>query len=437
MALYPGGIIGFLDEMHIPTALRGHVGFWSDYLSLSGNAILNMFKKTGPGMLIAAAFIGPGTVTTCIRAGVDWKLGLLWALLLSIVATVVLQEMAGRLGLTTRDGIPGLIRNTISLPWFRYLLIGIILAAIVAGNAAYEAGNISGAVLGLQALSGQQSNALFPIVAGILSFLLLWYGNSRILERVFTGLVLLMSISFLITAILTRPDPMEILRGLVFPQVNNDSLLTVVALIGTTVVPYNLFLYTALVSEKWDGIHHVKSMRRDIVLSVFVGGLVSMAIIITAAGSGTAVVKGVMDLAEGLEPVYGSLARYGLGIGLFAAGITSAITAPLAAAFVVCQCFGWSPDRTSWRFRGVWIVILIIGVATLTLDFRPLEVIFFAQVANGMLLPVIAFFLWWAINRSSLMGNYRNSPVQNAFSILVLFLVTLLGIWSIFKIISS
>lgn len=396
-----------------------------------------MFKKAGPGMLIAAAFIGPGTVTTCIRAGVDWKFGLLWALLLSIIATVVLQEMAGRLGLTTRDGIPGLIRTAVGLPWFRHLLIGIILSAIVVGNAAYEAGNISGAVLGLEALSGQQGNAFFPVLAGMLSFLLLWFGNSRNLERVFTALVVLMSISFLITAALTGPDPGEILKGLLWPQVNNESLLTVVALIGTTVVPYNLFLYTSLVSEKWDGIQQINFMRRDILLSVIVGGLVSMAIVITAAGSGTTAVKGVMDLAEGLEPVYGNLARYGLGIGLFAAGITSAITAPLAAAFVVCQCFGWNAERTNWRFRAVWITILFIGVATLTLDFRPLEVIFFAQVANGMLLPVIAIFLWWAINRPSLPANYGNSPVQNIFSLLVLFLVTLLGIWSIFNILIS
>ncbi|MEJ2162847.1 MAG: Nramp family divalent metal transporter, partial [Robiginitalea sp.] len=170
-----------------------------------------MLKRIGPGMLIAAAFIGPGTVTTCIRAGVDWKFGLLWALLLSVLATLVLQEMAGRLGLSTHEGIPGLIRKKITRPALRYFLLGIILAAIVLGNAAYEAGNISGAVLGLEAIFGKGALTSRAIVSGVLAFLLLWFGSSRLLERIFTGLVLLMSLSFLLTAFLTRPDPAEML----------------------------------------------------------------------------------------------------------------------------------------------------------------------------------------------------------------------------------
>ena len=396
-----------------------------------------MLKRIGPGMLIAAAFIGPGTVTTCIRAGVDWKFGLLWALLLSVLATLVLQEMAGRLGLSTHEGIPGLIRKKITRPALRYFLLGIILAAIVLGNAAYEAGNISGAVLGLEAIFGKGALTSRAIVSGVLAFLLLWFRSSRLLERIFTGLVLLMSLSFLLTAFLTRPDPAEMLKGLFLPEVNGTALLTVIALIGTTVVPYNLFLYTSLVSEKWKTVDSIALMRRDILFSVSIGGLVSMAIVITAAGSGVESVQGILDLARGLEPVYGRMARYGLGVGLFAAGITSAITAPLAAAFVARQCFGWPSDRKNWKFRLIWMIVLLVGVGSLSLDVRPLEVIFFAQVANGILLPVIAFFLWWAINQSSLMGTYMNSRIQNLVSALVLILVTFLGIWSIFRILTG
>ncbi len=394
-----------------------------------------MFKKVGPGMLIAAAFIGPGTVTTCIGAGIDFKYGLLWALLLSVLATLVLQEMAGRLGLSTREGIPGLIRHTLQKPLPKILLIGVILSAIVIGNMAYEAGNISGAVLGLEALAGPEAVPFYPILTGVLAFLMLWYGSSRVLEKIFTGLVVLMSLSFLLTAILTRPDPGAILEGLFLPDLEQEALLTVVALIGTTVVPYNLFLYTSLVSEKWGTGEALGSMRRDILFSVLVGGLVSMAIVVTAAGSPARSLDGVLDLARGLEPLYGRFARYGLGVGLFAAGITSAITAPLAAAFVARQCFGWPSDRKDLRFRLVWMLVLGMGVASLSLDFRPLQVIFFAQVANGILLPVIAVFLWWAVNQPGLMQGSGNTRWQNAVTALVLVLVTGLGIWSIFRII--
>ncbi|MCO5723435.1 Nramp family divalent metal transporter [Robiginitalea marina] len=386
-------------------------------------------------MLIAAAFVGPGTVTTCIRAGVDWRYGLLWALLLSVFATWVLQEMAGRLGLTTGDGIPGVIRQSLPNRWLKAAMLGVILSAIVVGNAAYEAGNISGAVLGLQGLTGHDGQGLYPWLSGLLAFGLLWYGNSRLLERVFTILVLLMSLSFLVTAILTRPDLTELLSGLFLPRADSGNLLTVVALIGTTVVPYNLFLYTSLVSEKWKSTREMGTMRRDILLSVAAGGLVSMAIVVTAAGSGAPGVQTLEDLSRGLEPLYGATARFGLGIGLFAAGITSAITAPLAAAYVARQCFGWPEGRKQARFRAVWIFVLLSGILALSWDFRPLEVIFFAQVANGILLPVIAIFLWWAVNRVVLMGDLRNNLLQNAAALAILVLVTGLGIWSILKII--
>ena len=393
-----------------------------------------MFKNAGPGMLIAAAFVGPGTVTTCIRAGVDWKLGLLWALLLSIGATLVLQEMAGRLGLSASGGIPGFIRSSIGRPLLRILLLGVVLSGIVVGNAAYEAGNISGAVLGLEALFGSTGASFFPFLVGIAAFGLLWFGNYRSLERVFTTLVLIMSLSFLITAILTRPDLSELIQGLLIPELRSENVLTVIALVGTTVVPYNLFLYTSLVSEKWESIDALRPMRRDIILSVLVGGMVSMSILITAAGSGASAVSSVMDLAAALEPLYGKAARYGMGIGLMAAGITSAITAPLAAAFVARQCFGWPPERTDWRFRVVWIGVLSMGVLALSFEIQPLEIIYFAQVANGILLPVVGIFLLWAVNSTSLMGVFKNNRIQNILGLTVLILVTGLGIWSIFKI---
>ncbi|MGB5191150.1 Nramp family divalent metal transporter [Robiginitalea sp.] len=393
-----------------------------------------MFKNAGPGMLIAAAFVGPGTVTTCIRAGVDWKLGLLWALLLSVGATLVLQEMAGRLGLSASGGIPGFIRSSIGRPLLRILLLGVVLSGIVIGNAAYEAGNISGAVLGLEAIFGSAGTSFFPFLVGVAAFVLLWFGNNRSLERVFITLVLIMSLSFLITAILTRPDFSQLVRGLLIPDIHSDNVLTVVALVGTTVVPYNLFLYTSLVSEKWSSISALPLMRRDIILSVLIGGIVSMSILITAAGSGSEVVSSVMDLAAGLEPVYGQAARYGMGIGLLAAGITSAITAPLAAAFVARQCFGWAADRTDWKFRVVWVGVLMVGVLALTFEIRPLEIIYFAQVANGILLPVVGVFLLWAVNSTRLMGVFKNNRTQNILGLIVLVLVTGLGIWSIFKI---
>ena len=317
----------------------------------------NWFKNIGPGPLVAAAFIGPGTVTLCTLAGVDFGYALLWAMVLSIVATVVLQEMAARLGIISQKGLSEVIRSEISNPIFKTLAIVLILSAIVIGNAAYEAGNISGGVLGLEAVLGASSISLgsfslntFSLVIGLLAFILLYIGNYKVLEKSLVSLVILMSLAFLITAVMTKPNLGEVFKGMFVPKFPEDSILTIIGLIGTTVVPYNLFLHASLVKEKWQDKKDLKYAQKDILIAVVLGGLVSMCIIISAAAIQMQEVTNAADLAKGLEPLFGSYSKYFLSIGLFAAGITSAITAPLAAAFVAAGCLGWSSNMKTKKF---------------------------------------------------------------------------------------
>ncbi len=393
-----------------------------------------MFKKVGPGVLVAAAFIGPGTVTACILAGVGYGYTLLWAMLLSIIATVVLQEMSARLGIVTQKGLADVIKQELRTPWLRNTVLAIILGAIVIGNAAYEAGNIGGGTLGLEAIFGEAHISYYPLVIGLLAFVLLYLGSYKILEKVFVFLVIIMSLSFVLTAAITQPNMLEVLKGLLVPTVPSDSILTIIALVGTTVVPYNLFLHASLVSEKWKSTADLKAARRDTFVALVLGGLVSICIIISASAIQSTTVNDVMDMAKGLEPLYGSAAKYFMGIGLFAAGITSAITAPLAAAYVANSCFGWKADLKNIKFRLVWMLILGLGVFFLSFGIKPIEIIKFAQIANGILLPVIAVFLLWVVNRVSVMGTYKNTKFQNIIGIVILALSILLGAKSILKV---
>ena len=396
-----------------------------------------MFKKIGPGVLVAAAFIGPGTITTCTLAGVNFGYALLWAMMLSIFTTIVFQEMAARLGIITQKGLAASIRKEIRIPWLRVVLIFIMLFAIVIGNAAYEAGNIGGAILGLEALLGVGSNSWFSWIIGACAFVLLYFGSYRSLEKIFIGLVMVMSFSFVLTAILTKPDLGKMFAGLLTPSMPKDSIFTIIALIGTTVVPYNLFLHASLVSEKWKSPNDLRAVRLDTLLSLILGGIISMAIIVTASAHQNIAIENGLDLAKGLEPLYGQAARYFMGIGLFAAGITSAITAPLAAAYVASSCFGWDKGLKSTKFRMVWGFILLLGVLAQSFRFRPIEIIKFAQVANGLLLPVICVFLLWIVNRTTTMGSYTNKRWQNIVGILLLFIIMLLGAKSILSVIST
>ncbi|WP_394749630.1 Nramp family divalent metal transporter [Spongiimicrobium salis] len=394
-----------------------------------------MFKKIGPGVLVAAAFIGPGTVTACTLAGVTFGYALLWAMLLSVIATIVLQEMSARLGIITQRGLADVIKAEIQTSWVRYIVIGIILGAIVIGNAAYEAGNIGGASLGMEALFGAEYTSFYPLIIGAIAFGLLYLGNYKALEKVLVSLVLIMSLSFVLTAVITQPNLLEVAKGLLIPSMPKESLLTIIALVGTTVVPYNLFLHASLVSEKWKGEKDLKTAKRDTFVAIGLGGLVSMTIIIAASTIPAEGVSGVLDLAKGLEPLYGNSATYFMGIGLFAAGITSAITAPLAAAYVVNSCFGWNAGLKDIKFKIVWMIILGLGVFFLSFDIKPITIIQFAQIANGILLPLIAIFLFWVVNRVSVMGAYKNTLTQNIMGIVIIVLSFILGIKSILKVI--
>ncbi|MFK5891243.1 MAG: Nramp family divalent metal transporter [Flavobacteriaceae bacterium] len=399
--------------------------------------------KLGPATLVTAAFIGPGTVTLCSLAGAQYGYVLLWTMVLSVVITIVLQNMAAKLGLLTQKGLASIIKDEFKTPFLKISAVILIIAAIVVGNTAYEAGNISGGMLGLSAIFpnstmtvGGVSVNYQSLLIGVIAFVLLWFGNHKILEKSLIGLVLLMSTAFIITMLISKPDLGAIFKGLLWPKFPKNSLLTIIGLVGTTVVPYNLFLHAALVKDKWHSPSDLKFLTKDTFVAVILGGIISAAIIITAAGSGLHNITNAADLAKGMTPLFGSFATTILGIGLFAAGITSAITAPLAAAYVFTNCFGWESDLKAPKFRAVWIFILLIGVVFSSIGFKPIEIIKFAQVANGILLPIMAVFLLWLSNKTSLLGTYKNTKTHNILSVVIVMIIIFLSVKSLIKIIS-
>jgi manganese transport protein len=397
----------------------------------------------GPGPVIAAAFIGPGTVTVCTLAGVKFGYDLLWALVLSIVATIILQEMSARIGLITQKGLVENIRAIIPNKLINFFSLGLILFAIVIGNAAYEAGNISGGTLGLSVLVemrewkiGQLSINGFNLFIGAIAWLLLMKGNFKIITNYLTVLVLLMSIAFIGTAVMVVPSWTIMLQGFV-PKVDAENLLTLVALIGTTVVPYNLFLHAALVSQKWKKKSDLGALRKDTVLAVFIGGLVSMAILITSASTELTEVINGKDLALGVTPLLGDFGKYFIGIGLFAAGITSAITAPLAGGLVIASCFHWSTDLKTPKIRMAISAILILGMVFSSFGIKPIRLIMFAQLTNGILLPLISGFIIWLVNQKSIMGTYTNRAYFNLIAGIIWIITLILGLKSIVQVLEQ
>jgi len=396
---------------------------------------MKWYRDIGPGILIAAAFIGPGTVTLCTIAGASFGYSLIWAILLSIFATIYLQELSLRIGLVSQKNIIEVIRKSIKSKLLNRFLLILIISSILIGNTAYEAGNITGASLGIAALLDLNSINLIPLIIGIIAFAILFQGDYRVLEKTLIALVILMSISFIISAIVTKPKFYDIVNGILYPKINQSNLLIVLGLIGTTVVPYNIFLHSSLVTEKWKSVKKIKTARLESLISILLGGVISLSIIITAASSMNQEITNVIDLAKGLEPLYGKFSIYFLGVGLFASGITSSITAPLAAAYVAKSCFGWNDTLKSIKFRLVWIFVLLFGVIVSLLDLNPIEIIKFAQFSNSLLLPIIAIILLWLVNKSVIIENKFSYKFQNVLGIIfiiITFLLSFKGITTLF-----
>jgi Mn2+/Fe2+ NRAMP family transporter len=219
-----------------------------------------------------------------------------------------------------------------------------------------------------------------------------------------------MSILFLGGLALAPVNWEAALVGLTVPSMPDGSLLTVVALIGTTVVTYNLFLHASLAKQYWADTDDTEvAWRREMTgMAIFlpIGGLISFAILATGAtlfGTG-ARLDGVASMARLLEPAAGSAAQLCFGLGLFAAGLTSTMTAPLAAATGIQELFGWDDDPKGWAFRGVWASVLLTGLGFGLAGWSPLPAIVAAQAANGVLLPLIAAFVLYLSMRQDVVA---------------------------------
>jgi len=397
-------------------------------LDITIMSIIQRFKAIGPGAMVAAAFIGPGTVTTASVTGAEFGYALLWTIVFSIFATIVLQEMSARLGLVSGNGLGEALRERFDNQIVEYVSIFLVVGAIGIGTAAYEAGNILGGAAGLATITGI-SSTIWGVVIGLVAGALLYTGRYKLIERALVGLVALMAISFVASAILIGPDPSAIAIGFV-PSIPSGSLYLITGLIGTTIVGYNLFLHASNVQERWDGPEDINHSRVDTILSIVVGGLITITIMVTAAAAfepGTQI-NDVGQMANQLRPLAGPYAELFFSIGLFAAGFTSATTAPLAGAWATTGALGWDTDLQSTRFRAVWATILGVGILSVVLGGSPVQIIVFAQVVNGILLPIVAVFLIYAMNQEDLLGEYTNKPVTNVLGATVTIIVVWLRI---------
>lgn len=372
--------------------------------------------------IIAAAFIGPGTVTTAAKAGATLQMGLLWALLFSILATIVLQEAAARITIASGKNLGEILAAKYGANGRSRLRL-LLFLAVAFGCAAYQAGNMLGALGGI-ALFADWPQWLMTLLLALICGAFLWSGNYQRIANLLGMVVALMGLAFMLAAF--RSDlPSGAWDRALIPEVTNANALLIIGLIGTTIVPYNLFLGSGISKGQ-----AMNDMRWGLFFAVLIGGMISVAIMVVGTQ-----VQGAFSFEAISAAMSNKMGKHGaviFGIGLFAAGMSSSITSPLAAAVTAQSLFDWSP--TSRQFRLVWITVLSVGLLFGLLEVKPIPAIIMAQAINGVLLPIVAIFLLLSVNdRQLLPAAFANGIAANILTLLIVGITCFLGLHNVWK----
>lgn len=372
--------------------------------------------------VIAAAFIGPGTVTTAARAGASYGYELVWAVVVSVLACMVLQEASARVTIVTGKPLARVMGDLLG----KWVMV-VVAVAVGLGCLAYEAGNITGAASGIALLGNGEMKYPVVIAISLLSATLLWFGTIQNIAKWLGFVVLIMGVSFLVAAVVIFSDPTAFILGAVTPKIPDGGIITVIGLIGTTIVPYALFLGSGIARGR-----QVPEMRSGVIWSVAVGGIITLGILV----SGTAVQGdfSFVNMFTTLEQTNGVFFSWAFAMGLFAAGLTSAITAPTALGIVVASVW---PQVSENGIRMVRIGVVAAGAAVSMSGFQPVGIIVAAQALNGILLPLTALSLALVMMKPSIrVLPYANSNVGNAVLWLSTCVSIILGLTAIYRLLS-
>lgn len=389
-------------------------------------------KAIGPGILIVGSFIGPGTITSATKAGAGYGYNLLWTVIFSVIAVIVMQEMAARLGIVTQNGLAeGLVTELSDRPAVKWGMVTLVASAIILGGVAYMGGDLTGTALGISTLTGIPSNIIAPIW-GVCVLILINIGDAiKSLEKLLSICVSVMAIVYVVTMFVVKPDMGALLRGAI-PNVPQGSIMTCVALIGTTVVPYNMFIHATSARKTWKSPEQLPLSKFDVTFSMIVGGIITGAVLISAGAVLNGMdVKSASDMAIQLKPLLGNFAVPFLAMGLIAAGVSSAVITPLGVSYVLAGLFGWEMSKKDKRFFWTNTLVLIFGIFVAATGFNPLAIIMTAQAVNGIFLPVIVFALVFLTSRKRVMGEYRNTLLQNILGMCVFGITLVIGVSSV------
>ena len=366
----------------------------------------------GPGMITANVDNDAGGITTYSLAGAHFGLALLWTIIPMTVALIVTQEACARMGIVTGKGLSDLIREQYGVKTtFR------VMAALVITNLGNTMAEFSGIAASAE-IFGVTRYIAVPLAAALV-WVLVVRGTNRIVERIFL-VACMVYVAYPISGFLAAPPWREVLIATVTPplRLDRDYLQMTIGLVGTTIAPWMQFYQQAAVVEKGITPAHVKYERWDVIVGCTITDVVALFIIVACASTlytHHIRIEDASDAARALAPLAGRHAAGLFAFGLLNASLFAASVLPLSTAFVVCEAFGWESGVSQhWssapQFFGLYTALIIFGAGVVMIPHFPfVAVMFLSQVVNGMVLPVVLFFMVGLATRSDLMGAFVNS----------------------------
>ncbi len=373
----------------------------------------------GPGFITANVDNDPGGILTYSQAGAKFGYALLWTLIPTTVALVVVQEMAARMGAATGKGLADLIREEFGLraTFFTMAVLGLA-----------DLGNIMAEFAGLASGTGifGISKYLAVPLGAVLVWLLIVRGRYGPVEKLLVVFSLLY-LAYPVSAFLAHPDWRASVRDTVVPEFEETSeyLVMVIGIVGTTITPWMQFYLQASIVEK--GIDRARYWlsRWDVIFGCVFTDAVAFFIIVAAAkmiydaSGGPVMIRNAEEAAAALRPVAHGYAAALFAIGLFGASLLAAAVLPLSTAYTYSEAFGW--EKTISRrfseapiFYSIFTFSIVFGSAVVLLpNVRLVNAMINAQAISGILLPVILVFMLKLINREDVMGEYTNSRIYN------------------------
>ncbi|MBC7539107.1 MAG: Nramp family divalent metal transporter [Bacteriovorax sp.] len=386
----------------------------------------------GPGLITANLDNDAGGIATYSLAGAQTGYRLMWILIPVTIALVMFQEMSARMGIVSGKGLADLIREKFGLKITFYSLFFLLFADL--GNTMAEFAGIASA----GEIFGASRYFTVPICAFVV-WLIILKSNYKTVERIFI-IGCSVFLTYIVSGLLAGPDWMEVTTAIVKPNFHSityKDFPIMVALLGTTITPWMQFYIQSAVVEKGISTKHLWHSKVDVIAGCTLTLFVSMFIIICCAATIHKMgitISDAKDAAVALEPLAGKYASMLFGIGLFNASFFAAAILPLAASYYICEGMGWESgvDRSfkeAPHFFSIFTSMIVIGGAiTLIPSINLFNILYYSQVIDGLLIPIVILFIIKLCNDPDIMGEYTNSPTQNFISYILVMLMFLLNI---------